>query len=130
MTYVVTLFENGRDYQRYVRFLDKAFRPSVTPPTRMFQNDVLKSKNQARANLILKVNFNTCSFEGPIPLFLNITDKNRTNTSFKVIFIALTVWHSGHRVRLQNRRSRIRFRVRILPGCKVFRNLYIAVLCS
>jgi hypothetical protein len=31
---------------------------------------------------------------------------------------------SGQRVHLQNRRSR----VRISPGCKVFRNLYIAVL--
>jgi hypothetical protein len=34
--------------------------------------------------------------------------------------------YSGRRVRLRNRRSR----VRIPPGCKVFRNLYIAVLLS
>jgi hypothetical protein len=31
---------------------------------------------------------------------------------------ALAVWHSGHRVRLQN----IRSRVRIPPGCKAFRS--------
>jgi hypothetical protein len=31
-------------------------------------------------------------------------------------FVALVARHSGHRVRLQNRRSR----VRIPPGCKVF----------
>jgi hypothetical protein len=35
-------------------------------------------------------------------------------------------WQSGHRVRLQNRRSR----VRIPSGCEVFRNLCIAVLLS
>jgi hypothetical protein len=36
-------------------------------------------------------------------------------------------WHSGQRVRLQNRRSR----VRIPPGCMVFRNLgNLAVLLS
>jgi hypothetical protein len=41
------------------------------------------------------------------------------------IFIeALAAWHSGHRVRIPNRWSR----VRIPPGCKVFRTLYIAVL--
>jgi hypothetical protein len=37
---------------------------------------------------------------------------------------ALAAWHSDHHVHLQNRRSR----VRIPPGCKVFRNLYIEVL--
>jgi hypothetical protein len=37
----------------------------------------------------------------------------------KIFLHALAVWHSGHRVRLQNRRSR----VRIPPGCKVFRAL-------
>jgi hypothetical protein len=42
------------------------------------------------------------------------------------IHYALTAWHSGHCVRLVNRRSR----VRIPPGCKVFRSLYIAVLLS
>jgi hypothetical protein len=30
--------------------------------------------------------------------------------------LALAAWYSGHRIRLQNRRSR----VRIPPGCKVF----------
>jgi hypothetical protein len=35
-------------------------------------------------------------------------------------------WHSGHRVRLQKRRSQ----GRIPPGCKVLRSLYIAVLLS
>jgi hypothetical protein len=36
--------------------------------------------------------------------------------------LPMAAWHSGHR----NRRSR----VRIPPGCKVFRNLYISVLLS
>jgi hypothetical protein len=40
--------------------------------------------------------------------------------------IALAAWHSGHRVRHQNRRSQ----VRIPPGCKVFWNVYIAMLLS
>jgi hypothetical protein len=35
-------------------------------------------------------------------------------------------WHSGHRVRLQARRSW----VRIQPRCKVFRPIYIAVLVA
>jgi hypothetical protein len=34
-------------------------------------------------------------------------------------FLAMAAWHSGHRVRLYNRRSRIR----IPPWCKVFRSL-------
>jgi hypothetical protein len=38
----------------------------------------------------------------------------------------LPSWNSGHRVRLQIRRSR----ARIPPGCKVFRKLYIVVLLS
>jgi hypothetical protein len=37
----------------------------------------------------------------------------------------MAAWHSGHRVRLQNRRSW----VRIPPGCKVFRNLYTLQCC-
>jgi hypothetical protein len=41
-------------------------------------------------------------------------------------YTALAAWHSGKRVHLQNRRSR----VRIQPGCKVLRNLYSAVLLS
>jgi hypothetical protein len=44
----------------------------------------------------------------------------------KVIRQALAAWFSGHRVRLQNRGSR----VQVPPGCKVFMNLYIAVLLS
>jgi hypothetical protein len=39
---------------------------------------------------------------------------------------SLAAWYSGHRIRLHNRRSW----VRIPPGCKVFRNVYIAVLLS
>jgi hypothetical protein len=38
----------------------------------------------------------------------------------------LAAWHSGHRIRLQNSRSRIW----IPPWCKVFRSLHIAVLLS
>jgi hypothetical protein len=41
----------------------------------------------------------------------------------KIITCALAAWHSGHRVRLQNRRSR----VRNPPGCI---HTYIAVLLS
>jgi hypothetical protein len=39
-------------------------------------------------------------------------------------YVALAAWHSGHRVRLQDRRSR----VRISPGCKILRNLCIAIV--
>jgi hypothetical protein len=39
---------------------------------------------------------------------------------------ALVAWHSGHYIRLQNRISS----VRIPPGYKVFKSLYIAVLLS
>jgi hypothetical protein len=38
----------------------------------------------------------------------------------RYLIIALAAWHGGHRFRLQNRRSR----VRIPPGCKVFRVSY------
>jgi hypothetical protein len=44
----------------------------------------------------------------------------------KLNYNALVAWHSGHRVRLQNRISR----VQIQPGCKVSRILCIAVLLS
>jgi hypothetical protein len=63
--------------------------------------------------------------------FENYTSRQNFRTNFfrgeNYALIALVaVWHSGHRVRLlQNRRSR----VRIPPGCKVFRNLYIALQC-
>jgi hypothetical protein len=46
--------------------------------------------------------------------------------SHENMYSALAAWQSGHCVQLQNRRSR----VRIPPWCKVFRNLYIAVLLS
>jgi hypothetical protein len=43
--------------------------------------------------------------------------------SICTVNIFCVAWHRGHRVHQQNRISR----VRIPPGCKVFRNLYIAV---
>jgi hypothetical protein len=63
------------------------------------------------------------------PIFVPVSKGNWGNKKedyIKCETCALAAWLSGHRVRLQNRRSR----VRIPPGCKVFRNLYIAVLLS
>jgi hypothetical protein len=41
------------------------------------------------------------------------------------MFLALAAWYSGHRVCLQNRRSR----VRIPSGCKVFLGIYTLQCC-
>jgi hypothetical protein len=55
---------------------------------------------------------------------LNISVSNNLKNHFWTKLLG--VWHCGHRIRLQNRRSR----VRIPPRRKVFRSLYIAVLLS
>jgi hypothetical protein len=62
----------------------------------------------------------------PSSIIANVAKNGFNKKAIKLSIFVLAPWHCGHHVGVQNRISR----VRIPPGCKVVRFLYIAVRLS
>jgi hypothetical protein len=70
--------------------------------------------------------FHLCSLESDSWQLADDTFDQNSWGQFYEISQCLAAWHGGDQVGLQNKKSR----VRIPPGCKVFRSLYISFLLS